>query len=77
MRYFVSFDTSKGLAKRTESICKELGLLLTPAGSTYPNFDDPNDSNIRLAPTAATIKEIKTSMQIFEVALTIAYLEAN
>ena len=75
--YFVSFDTAKGLAKRTVSICKELGLLLTPAGSTYPNFDDPNDSNIRLAPTAATIKEIKTSMQIFEVALTIAYLEAN
>lgn len=75
--YFVSFDTAKGLAKRTVSICKELGLLLTPAGSTYPNFDDPNDSNIRLAPTAATIKEIETSMQIFEVALTIAYSEAN
>ena len=49
--YFISYDAKRPIAKRVIELCKEVGVLITPAGSTYPHFHDPLDSNIRLAPT--------------------------
>lgn len=51
--YFVSLDTADGLAKRTLALCREAGVVMTNAGATFPNGNDPRDRNIRIAPQSA------------------------
>jgi len=63
--YFVSFDSLDGLASEIIRLAGEAGLKLTPAGSTFPYGKDPNDKNIRLAPTYPSLKELELAMQIF------------
>ena len=70
--YFISYNTSKPIAKRVIALCEEAGVLITPAGSTYPHFKDPKDSNIRLAPTFLDIDNLKKAMEVFITALQIA-----
>ena len=73
--YFISYNTNKPIAKRVIEICKEAGVLITPAGSTYPLFNDPNDSNIRLAPTFLSVENLIVAMEVFTTALQIASQE--
>ena len=75
--YFISFNTSRRMAARTIEICSDLGVHLTPSGSTYPGFDDPNDNNIRLAPSVVSLTDIKKAMEVFKLALEISFSEAN
>ena len=63
--YFVSVNTPKGKAKRVISLCKEVGVALTPAGATFPNGNDPDDRNIRIAPTFLPIGELHMAMEVF------------
>ncbi len=70
--YFISYNTTKPIAKRVIALCEEAGVLITPAGSTYPHFEDPKDSNIRLAPTFLDIDNLKEAMEVFTTALQIA-----
>ncbi|MDK2802325.1 MAG: aminotransferase class I/II-fold pyridoxal phosphate-dependent enzyme [Oscillospiraceae bacterium] len=63
--YFISVDTIKGNAEEIINICKQLGLILTPAGSTYPYRKDLDDKNIRIAPTYLNINELDIAMDIF------------
>ena len=70
--YFISYNTTKPIAKRVIALCEEAGVLITPAGSTYPHFEDPKDSNIRLAPTFLDIDYLKEAMEVFTTALQIA-----
>ncbi len=73
--YFISVNTSKGCAKRVVTLCKKLGLKLTPAGATYPYGNDPLDRNIRLAPTFPSTKELKSALEIFILIVKMVYIE--
>ena len=46
--------------------------MLTPAGSTYPYGNDPNNSVLRIAPTYIDIDELDVAMDIFVLAVKIA-----
>lgn len=73
--YFVSVNTLPGLAKRTLALCREAGVTMTAAGATYPHGVDPNDSNIRIAPTMPPVEELEQAMEIFCTCLRLAALE--
>lgn len=63
--YFVSFDTKPGLASTVIRLAAEAGVKLTPAGATFPYGRDPNNQNIRLAPSYPSIEDIDAAMGIF------------
>ena len=73
--YFVSFDALPGCAKRIVSLCKEAGVTMTGAGATYPYGKDPEDKNIRIAPTFPSVEELSKAMEIFACAVKLASAE--
>lgn len=73
--YFVSFDAPKGTAKRIVGMCKEAGVVMTGAGATYPYGKDPQDSNIRIAPTLPPLEELDTAMDVFVCCVKLARIE--
>lgn len=73
--YFVAVDTLEGLAKKVVVMCKELGVTLTDAGSTYPKKQDPKDSNIRIAPSFPSLEELQEAINIFCLCVKIATID--
>ena len=73
--YFISVDTMAGCAKRTLALCKEAGVTMTGAGATFPYGIDPNDSNIRIAPSLPPVSELEQAIAIFCNSLKLAALE--
>ena len=63
--YFISFDSMPGCAIDIVAKCKELGLILTEAGASYPYGKDPQDTNIRIAPTFPELPELKEAVLAF------------
>ncbi len=70
--YFVSFDTLPGCAKETVRLAAEAGVKLTPAGATYPYGKDPEDRNIRIAPSVPTVPEVVGAMEVFVTCVKLA-----
>jgi DNA-binding transcriptional MocR family regulator len=60
--YFVNLDVLDGTASRVVALAKDAGIALTPAGSSFPYHEDPNDRNIRLAPTMPPVDEVTAAM---------------
>lgn len=75
--YFISFDTMPGCAKRTVQLAKEAGVALTAAGSTYPYGRDPEDRNIRIAPTYLSLEELEQAIDIFILCVKLAGVEKS
>ena len=73
--YFVSLNTMPGTAKRALALCAEAGVTMTDAGATYPYGIDPNDSNIRIAPSLPPVDELEKAMQVFCTCPKMAALE--
>nr|WP_319488201.1 aminotransferase class I/II-fold pyridoxal phosphate-dependent enzyme [uncultured Caproiciproducens sp.] len=73
--YFISVDVLDGCAKRVVSLCKEAGVTLTGAGATYPYGKDPNDRNIRVAPTYPPVAELDQAMNLFCICVQLAAAE--
>ena len=63
--YFISFDSLPGCAKAIVSMCKDLGVVMTDAGATFPYGKDPKDSNIRIAPTFPSVEEMAIAAKVF------------
>ena len=62
--YFIAFDSMEGCAKAIVEKCKEAGVVMTPAGSTYPYHKDPKDTNIRIAPSFPTPEDLQQGYNV-------------
>ncbi|MCQ2815884.1 MAG: aminotransferase [archaeon] len=73
--YFISFNAMNGCAKNIVKLCKDAGVTLTGAGAAFPYKKDPNDSNIRLAPSLPPVKDIKMAMTLFSKCVKLASVQ--
>ena len=78
--YFISYDTLPGCAKKVVSRCAKAGVVMTPAGATFPGGKDPQDTNIRIAPSFPPINDLKTAAELLALStklVTVEHLLAN
>ncbi len=73
--YFIGFDTMEGCAKRVVELCKEAGVVTTPAGATYPYGNDEKDTNIRIAPTFPSAEELTQACEVFVTCVKLATID--
>ena len=73
--YFISFDSLDGCAKDIVARCKKAGVVMTPAGATYPYGKDPHDSNIRIAPTYPPLSDLITATELFALCVKLVSVE--
>lgn len=73
--YFISFDTIPGCAKEVVAKAKKAGVIMTGAGATWPYGKDPQDSNIRIAPTYPTLEELRTAAELFTLCVRLVTAE--
>ncbi|MHA2787829.1 aminotransferase [Corynebacterium sp. S7] len=73
--YFISVDVIDGTASRVWELAKDAGIKLTEAGSSFPLHKDPNDRNIRLAPSLPPLDEVVGAMDGFATCVLLAAIE--
>ena len=71
--YFITFKSQKPIASNIVELCKEAGVLLTPAGATHPYGKDPKNNTLRIAPTFISEKELEIAMDVFVTAAQMAH----
>ncbi len=74
--YFISLDVPEGCARRTLELCKQAGVVMTPAGATHPYGYDAADTNIRIAPTFPPLEELGQAAELLCLCVRLAALEA-
>ena len=73
--YFVSLYTMDGTAKRTWSLCREAGVILTTAGAAYPYGNNPHDNHLRIAPSLPPVEDLEKAMEVLTISLKLSALE--
>ncbi len=73
--YFVSVNLLSGCAAETVRLLKEAGVVITPAGATFPYHRDPNDANLRLAPSYPPLGELQIAIELFCICAQIACIK--
>lgn len=73
--YFISLDVMDGCAKRVGELCKEAGVTLTSVGATYPYGKDPNNKNIRIAPSFPSVDELSLAAELLCICTRLAAAE--
>ncbi|MFT7221920.1 MAG: DNA-binding transcriptional MocR family regulator, partial [Candidatus Azotimanducaceae bacterium] len=75
--YFISLDTKPGLASEIIRMAGDVGVKLTPAGATFPYGRDPEDTNIRIAPTFPGLAELSQAIDVLVTCIELATLKAT
>ncbi|MBB3047151.1 DNA-binding transcriptional MocR family regulator [Litorivivens lipolytica] len=70
--YFISFNTLPGLATEVVAMAADAGVKLTPAGATYPYGKDPDNKNIRIAPSVPSVADIEAATDVFVTCVKLA-----
>lgn len=73
--YFISLNVMPGTAKRVFELCKAAGLTLTQVGATFPYGIDPNDSNLRIAPTYPSNDDLRQACEVLCLCVRLAAVE--
>lgn len=73
--YFISLDTLSGCAQKVVSRAAAAGVVLTPAGASFPYGKDPEDKNIRLSPTFPPLSELKQAMELVTICVQLVSAE--
>jgi len=73
--YFISLNTMQGCAKKVVDKAAEAGVKLTSAGATYPYGKDPDDSNIRIAPTFPSLPELEKAIELVCICIQLVSME--
>ena len=73
--YFISLDVLGGTAKRVGQLCEEAGVTLTTIGATFPHGIDPEDKNIRIAPSFPPVDELMTATKLLCICVKLAAVE--
>jgi DNA-binding transcriptional MocR family regulator len=74
--YFISLDVLPGTAKRTVALAKDAGIAVTEAGNAFPYRKDPEDKNIRLAPTFPSLSDLGEAVDGLATCALLAATEA-
>jgi DNA-binding transcriptional MocR family regulator len=75
--YFISLDATPGTAKQVVALAKGAGMALTAAGCTWPHGQDPNDSNLRLAPTFPSLADVTVASEGIALCILLAAIEKH
>lgn len=73
--YFIDLNVMENCASHVVKLAKEAGVILTPAGATYPYGKDPLDRNIRIAPTYPPLDELTKAIEVISTCIKKAALE--
>jgi putative transcriptional regulator, gntR family len=73
--YFISADTTYHCADRVVAMAKECGVLFTAAGSTFPYGKDPENKNIRIAPSLPPVEELQEAIRVFSICVKICTVQ--
>lgn len=75
--YFISLNVEKGCAKRVYELAKDAGVTLTPAGAPYPYGVDPEDENLRIAPSFPPVSELQDAVKVLCLCVKLAVAEKH
>ena len=73
--YFISLDVVVGSAKRVHKLMAEAGVVMTGCGATFPYSNDPQDANLRIAPSYPTVAELEIASKLLCLCVKLAALE--
>lgn len=75
--YFISLNVNACSAGRVVELCREMGVVLTKAGAAYPYGVDPEDRNIRIAPSCPSLEELRQASEALCLAVRLATVESQ